>query len=101
MRRRALHLASLLLLLSSLGAAEGTALRCNALSAGGRYVSMILAQRAAASIAAEPLARNTASYKIGTFALPPAGRATQAAVWTMRPPAAQSLALQAATSSLI
>jgi hypothetical protein len=98
--RRALHLASLLLLLSSLSAAEGAALRCCNLSAGGRYISRLLSQSAAASVAAEPLTQHPASCKIATFALPTAARATHAAVWTMRPPAAHSLALQAATSSL-
>ncbi len=100
MRRRALHLASLLLLLASLGAAEASALREGDLSAGGRYISMLLSQRAAASVAAEPLTQHAASYKIAAFALPAAERATQAAVWTMRPPAAHTLALQAAASSL-
>ena len=100
MRSRAIHLAGLLLLLASLGAADGAALRSGDLSAGGRYISMLLSQRGAASVAAEPLARDTASYKIATFALPVTQRATHAAVWTMRPPAAHTLALQAVTSSL-
>jgi hypothetical protein len=100
MRRRALHLASLLLLLATLGIADGS-VRDGDLSLGAHYITVLLAQRAAASVAAEPLARDAASYKIATFALPASERATQAAVWTMRPPAAHSLALQAATSSLI
>jgi len=100
MRLRTRHLACLLLLLSSLSAAEGSAMRSGNLSPGGRYISMLLSQRAAASVTEEPRQDGTASYKIEALALPPAERTLNSLAWTMRPPAAHTLALQAATSSL-
>jgi hypothetical protein len=100
MRLRTRHLACLLLLLTSLSAAEGSAMRSGDLSAGGRYISMLLSQRAAATPAAEPLTADTASYKIEAFALTPASRSLHANPWSMRPPSAHTAALQTATSRL-
>ncbi len=100
MRLRTRHLACLLLLLSSLSAAEGSTTRSADLSAGGRYISMLLSQRAAATVQAQPIVAGTASYKIEAFALPPASRSQHIAAWTMRPPAAHTAALHAATSTL-
>jgi hypothetical protein len=97
MRLRNRHLACLLLLLSSLSAADARALRSTDLTLGGRYISTLLCQSAAA-IAAEPLAEHTPPARTATFVLPPAARALQAAVWTMRPPARQTAALQAFTT---
>jgi len=100
MRLHTRHLACLLLLLSSLRAAEGSAVRQGDLSAGGRYISMLLSQRAAAEVIAEPVPADTASYKIEAFALPPASRSLYTTAWTMRPPAAHTAAVQASTSYL-
>jgi hypothetical protein len=100
MRLRTRHLACLLLLLSSLSAAEGSTTRSADLSAGGRYISMLLSQRAAATVEAQPIAADTASYKIEAFALTPASRSQHTAAWTMRPPAAHTAALHAATSTI-
>ncbi len=100
MRLRTRHLACLLLLLSSLSRAEGSVVRAGELSAGGRYISMLLSQRAAAAVIVQPLAADTASYKIATLALTPSFRARHTIAWTMRPPAAHTAALEAATSSL-
>ena len=100
MRLRSRHLACLFLLLATLGAAESNAQRDTSLSAGGRYISLLLSQRAAAAAAAEPTPESTASYKVEAAPLPSSSRALHAAAWTMRPPAAHTAALQAATSSL-
>jgi hypothetical protein len=100
MRLRTRHLACLLLLLSSLRATEGAIASSGYLSAGGRYISMLLSQRAAATTAVQPIAADTASYKIEAFALPPGSLCQHTAAWTMRPPAAHTAALQAATSRL-
>jgi len=75
-------------------------MRSGDLTPGGRYISMLLSQRAAASVSDEPRTADTASYKIEAVALPPAERALHTIAWTMRPPAAHTLALQAVTSSL-
>jgi len=100
MRLRTRHLACLLLLLSSLSAAEGSVMRTEGLSAGGRYISMLLSQRASATVPAQPVLADTASYKIEAFALPPASLSLHTTPWTMRPPAAHTVAHQATTSSL-
>jgi hypothetical protein len=99
MRLRNRHLACLLLLLSSLSAADARGLRSADLTLGGRYISTLLAQSTVALIA-EPLAEHTAPPKADALVLPPASRALHAAVWTMRPPAEHTAALHAATSSL-
>jgi hypothetical protein len=99
MRLRNRHLACLLLLLSSLSAADARALRSTDLTLGGRYISTLLCQSAAAIIA-KPLAEHAAPARTATFVLPPASRALHAAVWTMRPPSRHAAALHAATSTL-
>jgi hypothetical protein len=98
MRLRTRHLACLLLLLSSLSAADASTLRSGDLTLGGRYISMLLSQSAATTVAAKPLAQHSAPPK--AEALAPAHRALHAAVWTMRPPAQQTAELHAVTSSL-
>jgi hypothetical protein len=100
MRLHTRHLACLLLLLSSLSATQGNAARPGELSAGGRYISMLLSQRAAATPSARPITAETASYKIEAVALTPASRYLHTTPWTMRPPAAHTAALQAATARL-
>ena len=100
MRLRNRHLACLLLLLSSLSAADARGLRSADLTLGGRYISTLLCQSAAAAIIAKPLAQHATSPKTEAFVLAPASRALHAAVWTMRPPAEHTAALHAVTSSL-
>ena len=99
MRLRNRHLACLLLLLSSLSAADARGLRSADLTLGGRYISTLLSQSTAALIA-EPLAEHAAPPRTATLVLPPASRALHLAVWTMRPPAEHTTALHAFTSSL-
>jgi hypothetical protein len=100
MRLRNRHLACLLLLLSSLSAADARSLRSGELTLGGRYISTLLCQTTAATAIAKPLAEHIAPPKTEAFVLAPASRALHAAVWTMRPPARHTAALHAATSSL-
>jgi hypothetical protein len=97
MRRRALHLASLLLLLASLGVAEGSALRDGDLSLGAHYITALLAQHEAANTSGADLnPRNAANLALD---LPPAALATHRSVWTQRPPAAHSLLQHAVSGS--
>ena len=100
MRLRNRHLACLLLLLSSLSAADARSLRSGELTLGGRYISTLLCQTAAAAALPKPLAEHIAPARTATFVLPPASRALHTAAWTMRPPAEHTAALHAATSSL-
>jgi hypothetical protein len=99
MRLRNRHLACLLLLLSTLSAADARGLRTGELTLGGRYISTLLCQGAVAIIA-EPLAEHATSPKTEAFVLAPASRALHAAAWTMRPPAEHTAALHTVTSSL-
>jgi len=95
MRRRAIHLASLLLLLASLGVAESSTLRDGDLSLGAHYISVLLAQQEAAhSLRAD---RNPGHINELALDLPAAALAGYRSVWTVRPPAAHSL-LQHAVS---
>jgi hypothetical protein len=100
MRLRNRHLACLLLLLSSLSAADAGSLRSGDLTLGGRYISMLLSQSTAAAVASKPLAQHATPSRAEAFVLAPADRAIHAAVWTMRPPAEHTAALHAITSSL-
>jgi hypothetical protein len=100
MRLRTRHLACLLLLLSSLSAADAGGLRSGGLTLGGRYISSLLYQSAAATVGSKPLDEATASRNEANFVLAPGSRAIHTAPWTMRPPAAQTAALQAVTSRL-
>ena len=100
MRLRNRHLACLFVLLSCLSATDARSLRSGDLTLGGRYISMLLSQRAVTAAAPKPLAQHTAPSRAEAFVLAPAFRALQAAVWTMRPPAEHTASLQAVTSSL-
>lgn len=100
MRLRNRHLACLLLLLSSLSAADARSLRGGDLTLGGRYISSLLIQSAAAAALPEPLAEHAAFHPSEAFVLAPASRALHTAVWTMRPPARHTATLQAVTSRL-
>jgi len=100
MRLRNRHLACLLLLLSSLSAADARSLRSGEFTLGGRYISTLLCQTAAAAALPKPLAEHIAPARTATFVLAPASRALHAAAWTMRPPALHVAELHAATSTL-
>jgi hypothetical protein len=104
MRLRNRHLACLLLLLSSLSAADAHALRSGDLTLGGRYISSLLGnlmiQSAAAAVGTEPLAQSVTAHRTEAFVLPPASRALNTAAWTMRPPASHTATLHAVTSQL-
>jgi hypothetical protein len=97
MRFRTRHLALLLLLFSSLSPAEGHALCPENLSAGGRYVSMLLSQRAAAANT-ESLIAETGSPRIQSLRLPAAALTHHRAAWSMRPASAHSVQVQAASA---
>jgi hypothetical protein len=97
MRRRAIHLASLLLLLASLGVAESSTLRDGDLSLGAHYISVLLAQQEAAhSLRAD---RNPGHINELALDLPAAALAGYRSVWTVRPPAAHSLLQHAVSGS--
>ena len=100
MRLRNRHLVCLLLLLSTLSAADARSLRSGELTLGGRYISTLLSQTAGIAALPKPLAEHASSPRTKALVLPPAARALQAAVWTMRPPALNAAQVQAATSSL-
>jgi hypothetical protein len=100
MRLRNRHLACLLLLLSSLSAADARSLRSGDLTLGGRYISSLLIHSAAAAVSAEPHAQSVTAHRTEALVLPPASRAFHLAAWTMRPPAAHTARLHAVTSQL-
>jgi hypothetical protein len=97
MRLRAVNLACILLLLSSLSAAEAAPLRSGAFGLGGHYVTALLAHDAA-NIAGDAPGSHAARGTLA-FALQPASLAQHRAPWTMRPPSAHSAALHAVTAS--
>jgi hypothetical protein len=96
MHRRALHLASFLLLLSTLGMADGAATRGGDHSLGAHYISVLLAQHEAAA-----LAQTTDSVDNSVVAteLPATSLAQVNAVWTMRPAASHSVMMLPAPAS--
>ena len=98
MRFRALHLAGILLLLTTLGTAEA-APRHSGYTFGAHYLGILIAQEQAA--AASENALRTAPGRPSTLALPPHSAAHYSLTWTMRPPAAHSLHTQAVTSFLL
>ena len=100
MRLRNRHLVCLLLLLSTLSAADARSLRSGEITLGGRYNSTLLSQTAAIAALTKPLAEHASSPRTKALVLPRAARALHATAWTMRPPALQATALHAATSSL-
>jgi len=95
MRLRNRHLVCLLLLVSTLSAADARSLRSRDLTLGGRYFSTLLCQGVTAATLPKPLAEQTAPARIATFVLAPSDRALHTAAWTMRPPAQHTAALQA------
>ena len=94
MRSRAAQLACLVLLLTSLSAADGSA-RAQQFSVGGHYVSILLQQTAAAACAESPLTL-LAYHRVD--ALPVASRMIARSVWSVRPPEAQSAHVQVVTA---
>jgi hypothetical protein len=98
MRLRNRHLVCLLLLLSTLSAADARSLRSGELTLGGRYISTLLSQTAAIAALPKPLAEHIASPRTEALVLPPAARALHGAPWTMRPPALHTAELHAFTS---
>jgi hypothetical protein len=94
MRLRTAQLACLLLLLTSMGAAESSARDIN-FSIGGHYVAQLLLQNAPADLIETPFSR---SLETPAVIAPPATVATIA--WTMRPPSAHSVRVQAVTSGI-
>jgi hypothetical protein len=98
MRLRAIHIASVLLLLASLGAADGSTLRKGTRSVGGQYIAVLLGQDHAAACMGAGLDHIVGeTLKVD---LPAAALAQHRTIWTMRPPAAHSAALHAVTSRL-
>jgi hypothetical protein len=96
MKFRPHHLACLVLLLSSLSGAESSALRTGGYSAGAHYISVLLAQDHAAAQAEAVIEPRTGD--VAQLSLPVASLAQHRTPWTMRPPSAHSLQLQAATA---
>jgi hypothetical protein len=97
MHRRALHLASVLLLLASLSSAEAAVLRNGEYAAGGNYLGALLVQDHADACAMAASAPEDGSRL--ELNLPVAAAAQCRAAWTMRPPSAQSASLHAVTGS--
>lgn len=97
MHRRALHLASVLLLLASLSSTEAAVLRHSEYAAGGHYLVALLVQDHAdmcAMAASAPGDGNKLELN------PSAAAASHCRTpWTMRPPSAQSAWLHAVTGS--
>ncbi len=95
MRARTAQLACLLLLLSTFGAAEASDRAASRLSSGSCAIGALLHQ-SHARLVGEPCASVVTHAQAG---LPIAFMAGNRAIWTMRPPAAQTLAQHAVTGS--
>ena len=97
MRLRARHFASFLLLLASLGVAEGATLRDGTPAFGPQYVAVLLAQQDAA--AAAKTGFTASSPAAATIALAASEQAHINTTWSMRPAAAHSVGVHAVTGS--
>ena len=97
MRLRAIHIASVFLLLASLSATEASVLRDGRPAFGAHYISVLLAQQDAALNAGTEL--NSTADNTLTLALPAASLAQHRTIWAMRSPSAQSVLMHAVTSS--
>jgi hypothetical protein len=97
MHRRALQLAGFLLLLSTLGMAEGPASRAGGCSLGARYISVLLARHEAAADTRAGFA--PAAHGLAAAALTPTSLAQANIAWAVRPPSAHSSATHAVTGS--
>jgi hypothetical protein len=94
MRLRTAQLACLLLLLTSMGAAERSS-RAADFSIGGHYISSLLRQNATADPIETQLSRRI-DEPAPHIPLSPFANAA----WTMRPPSAHSVRVQAVTSGI-
>ncbi len=97
MRLRAIHLASVLLLLASLSSADGAVLHDGEYTLGAHYIRVLLAQQEAAAGSQTTL--DTDADEALALDLPVASVAQYRATWTMRPPSAHSVSLHAVTGS--
>jgi hypothetical protein len=97
MRLRAIHFASLLLLLAAIGSAEGSGMRNVDYTLGGHYISVLLAQHEAATSAHAAITDEP--HQARSLDLPTAALAQYKSPWTMRPPSAHSVSLHAVTGS--
>jgi hypothetical protein len=97
MRLRAVQLACLVLLLSSMSAARGTTLRSGEFGLGGHYIATLLAQDHAA--AANEATLRAFLDDTRTSAAPVAAVAHTLIIWTMRPPALHTAAVHAFTGT--
>ena len=98
MSLRTRHLACLFLLVSTLGASQASASRARH-SFYGDHISALL-YRHAVDARSEQLAQNISARVTAdpeTLLIPASSRAALRSTWTMRPPAAHSAALFAAT----
>ncbi len=95
MRNRVAKLACLLLLLTSIGAADASTRR-GEFSLGGHYIGLLMMQSAAAAHVDSPLSLRLDSDEAMA---PPVSTAIVRFAWTMRPPSAQSVHMHAVTSS--
>jgi hypothetical protein len=96
---RTRHLACLFLLLSTMGASQANASRAPRRFCGDRITAQLYREAVHAhhEQIAQILIANTAADS-ETFLLPAPGRAVLHSAWTMRPPAAHSASVAAATS---
>jgi hypothetical protein len=94
-RFRTAQLACLLLLLTSIGAAERP-MRGADSALSNRYISVLLLHRTSVARAETPL---THSLDQATPAAPSAAPFLNRSVWTMRPPSAHSVRVHAVTGS--
>ncbi len=99
MRLRAVQLACLVLLLSSMSAARGTTLRSGEFGLGGHYIATLLAQDHAA--AANEATLRASLDDARTTAVPAAAVAHVRIAWTMRPPALHAAAVHALTAAAL
>jgi hypothetical protein len=97
MRLRRLHIASLILLLASLGVAEGSVVRDSGCTFGRHYISVLLAQQEAAS-SIETTFRFRGDDALA-LDLSAASLSHSRTCWTMRPPSAHSAGVRAVTGS--
>ncbi len=97
MHRRALHLASLLLLLSTLGLADSSAVRDGDFSLGAHYICALMARQDATTVAHTSF--DSGNNGLADTSLPATSLAQVNTAWTMRPSAAHSALLHAVTGS--
>jgi hypothetical protein len=97
MRLRRLHIASFILLLASLGAAEGSVVRDSGCIFGRHYIGVLLAQHEAAACTQTALSH--AGSDTLPVALAAASLAQYRSPWMMRPPSAHCADVHALTGS--